>query len=134
MVNFLVSDSLKKTQRDSLLSLILSRFLLAQQDQQRFDCLIKVFFDKLSEKQFQKVTDEVIDKFTNSGEDFDIDAYRNLFQMIIQIITKQPQESKNLKMVLEEGYFKQAQNQERQAIIASNIASIIKIMDIKSNC
>ena len=52
MVNFLVSDSLKKTQRDSLLRLILTRFLLAQQDQQRFDCLIKVFFDKLSEKQF----------------------------------------------------------------------------------
>ncbi len=36
-------------------------------------------------------------------------------------------------MVIEDGYFKHSKNQEKQAVIASKISSIIKTMDIKSN-
>lgn len=37
-------------------------------------------------------------------------------------------------MVIQDGYFKHANNQDKQAVIASKISSIIKTMDIKSDC
>jgi hypothetical protein len=87
MVNFIVSDSLKSSQINSLISLILSRLLLEQQDQARFDILLTVFFEHLPQKpQLERVTDEVVEKFINfdaSDKSDDVVLYRNLIQMVI---------------------------------------------------
>ena len=60
--------------------------------------------------------------------------YRNCFQMVMQIIEKsdEQQRKEEFKLVMEEGYFKNSAEQEKQAIVAAKISQIIKLIGVGS--